>query len=286
MGVVGAGPWAQMMHAPMLAAGPDTVLTAVWGRRVEAAQDLAAQFGAVGTDDFDAFLAQCDAVSFAVPPDVQVELARRAAAAGKPLLLDKPIGLTVIQAQALVQAVDAAGVPTQVVLSRRYSKRIRSYLADIATMEVTGLRTSFISGAFLDGSPFQTPWRLREGALLDVGPHVLDLMDAAAGRIEHIEAVGDPLRYMAITTHHDSGAIGQACLSSVVPGFLWDFEVFGPAGIVSAPQRPDDERDEVQQTIAREFAQVCREGVAHPLDVHRGLYLQELMQRAVSAPAG
>jgi predicted dehydrogenase len=278
VGVVGAGPWAQMMHAPMLAKGPQTALSAVWGRRPSAAQELAAAYNAYGTDDFDAFLDHCDAVSFAVPPDVQAELAPVAAAAGKPLLLEKPIALTLEAAQAMTEAIEAAGVPTQIVLSRRYSKRIRSFLDELQGLEITGLRTSFVSGAFLDGSPFRTPWRLREGALLDVGPHVLDMMDAVAGRIEDISYTGDPRSWLAVTTRHANGAVGQASISSVVPGFLWDLDVFGPGGIVSAPQRPDDERDEVKETIVGEFALACRSGVSHTLDVRRGLYLQELMQ--------
>ncbi len=265
-----------MMHAPMLAAGPHTTLSAVWGRRPAAAVQLAEQYGAHGTDDFPAFLAHCDAVSFAVPPDVQAQLAPLAAAAGKPLLLEKPLALTLDQARTMVAAID---VPTQIVLSRRYSKRIREFLTQVRGVPVTGVRTSFVSGAFLPGSPFQTPWRLREGALLDVGPHVLDMMDAVAGPVEQIDYAGDPHSWLALTTRHAGGAIGQAVISSVVPGFLWDCDVFGPEGIISAPPRPDEERDEVQQTIAAEFAQVCRTGRSHELDIRRGLYLQELMQR-------
>jgi predicted dehydrogenase len=268
-----------MMHAPMLAAGPHTTLAAVWGRRLEAAQELAGPYGALATDDFQRFLDSCDAVAFTVPPDVQVGMAAVAAAAGKPLLLEKPIGLSLAQARELVAAVDAAGVPTQLMLTRRYSSRIRSFLADISGMPITGVRTSFVSGAFLSDSPFHTPWRLREGALLDVGPHVLDLMDAVAGPIEEIGYAGDPQGWLAVTTRHAGGAIGQAAISSVVPGFLWDCDVFGPEGIAAAPQRPDDERDEVQRTIAEEFAQVCRTGESHELDVHRGLYLQDLIER-------
>ena len=61
-------------------------------------------------------------------------------------------------------------------------------------------------------------------------------------------------------------------------GFLRDCDLLRPAGSVSAPQRPDDERDAVQRTISEEFAAVCRTGISHHLDVHRGLYLQELIQ--------
>ncbi len=278
VGVAGAGPWAGILHAPMMAAGPYTTLSAVYGRRRDAATQLSQQYGAHGTDDFDDFLRHCDAVAFAVPPDVQAQLAPVAAAAGKPLLLEKPIALTLADARAMVGSIDAAGVPTQLMLSKRYSSRIRHFLADVRDFAVTGLRTSFVSGAFLPGSPFATPWRLREGAVLDVGPHVLDLMDAVGGRIDSISFTGDPLNVVSVTTVHEGGAIGQACISSVVPGDLWDLDVFGPGGILSAPPRDDGERAEIMVTIAEEFAHVVRSGRSHELDVHRGLYLQELMQ--------
>jgi len=278
IGVVGTGPWAGMVHVPMFDECPETTVAAVHGRRLEAARALAEPVGAIATDDFDALLAQVDAVSFVVPPDVQAHLAARAAEAGKPLLLEKPIGLTLMQARGLAAAVDAAGVPTQLMLTRRYSQRIRTFLADLDGFAVLGLRGSFVSGAFLAGSPFATPWRLEHGALLDVGPHILDLMDAAGGHIDHIEITGDPSRWVAITTRHASGAIGQVCLSSVVPGELSDLQVFGPEGIRTAPDRLADEREEVLRTIPLEFAEVVRTGRSHHLDVHRGLYLQELMQ--------
>ena len=184
VGIAGAGPWAGMFHAPMLAAGPHTTVSAVYGRRREAAEALAGEYGGLGTDDFSEFLDHCDAVSFGLPPDVQARLAPLAAAAGKPLLLEKPIALDLPSAQELVAAIDAAGVPTQLMLTRRYSQRIRSFLKEAHSVPITGLRTSFVSGAFLPGSPFATPWRLEHGALLDVGPHVLDLMDAVAAQAE------------------------------------------------------------------------------------------------------
>ncbi|GIH71083.1 hypothetical protein [Sphaerimonospora thailandensis] len=41
VGLVGAGPWAGTVHAPMLAAGPYTRLAGVWARRPQAAVELA-----------------------------------------------------------------------------------------------------------------------------------------------------------------------------------------------------------------------------------------------------
>lgn len=112
-GLVGAGYWARQVHAPMLAAGPETRLAAVWARRADAARTLAETHGAQAVPAFDDLLDRCEAVAFAVPPDVQAELAIRAARAGRAVLLEKPIAVTVERARALAEAVDAAGVVSQ-----------------------------------------------------------------------------------------------------------------------------------------------------------------------------
>ena len=83
-------------------------------------------------------LVDCEAVAFAVPPDVQAAMATEAARAGKALLLDKPIGLTLPEAEALTAAVDAAGVVSQLVLSNRYRPRVREFLAAAADFRTTG----------------------------------------------------------------------------------------------------------------------------------------------------
>lgn len=278
VGVVGTGYWASAFHASMMAAGPDTVLSAVYGRRIEAATQLADQYGAFATDDFEEFLRHCDAVAFAVPPDVQARLAPIAAASGKALLLEKPLALTLDAARAMVAAIDTSGVPTQLVLSKRYSSRIREFLASVRDFSVHAVRTSFVSGAFLPGSEFATPWRLEHGAVLDVGPHVLDLLDAIAGRIEQITFNGDPLECVSVTTVHEGGAVGQGLISATVPGYCWDCTVLGPAGVLTIPDEADGEQEQIKRTIAEEFSDVVRTGRSHELDVHRGLYLQELIQ--------
>src|SRR5687768_1179657 len=101
VGLVGAGPWAATMHGPVLAAGPQTRLAAVWARRPEAAARLAARLGTHAAGSYEELLDRCEAVAFAVPPDVQATLAPRAARAGKALLLDKPIALDLAGARAL-----------------------------------------------------------------------------------------------------------------------------------------------------------------------------------------
>src|SRR5688500_3335471 len=101
VGLVGAGPWAARMAGPVLAAGPQTRLAAGWSRRPEAAAQLAARLGTHAAGSYEELLDQCEAVAFAVPPDVQAALAPRAARAGKALLLEKPIALDLAGARAL-----------------------------------------------------------------------------------------------------------------------------------------------------------------------------------------
>ena len=81
MGLVGAGPWATVVHAPLIAGGPGTSLEVVWARREDAAVELASAYGAAVAGSFEELLARCDAVAFAVPPDIQAGLATRAAQA-------------------------------------------------------------------------------------------------------------------------------------------------------------------------------------------------------------
>ena len=280
VGLVGAGPWAEILHAPMLAAGPETTLAVVYARRIEAARELAEQYSAHATDDFDDFLGRCDAVAFAVPPDVQARLVPLAAAAGKPLLLEKPLALNVIAAQQMAEAIDETGVPTQLMLTLRYTSRIRQFLAQAQDFDSFGARAAWISGAFLPGSPFATPWRLQHGALLDVGPHVLDLLDAAVGPIRSTSVVGDPHEWVSMTAVHEGGAISDVAISAVVHGFVWECSLFGPAGELHAPQVSEDENAEVRPVIAAEFAEVVRSGQSHELDAHRGLFLQRLLQHS------
>ena len=109
-GLVGTGPWATMAHGPGLLAASNVELVGVWGRSLEKAEALAASLGVTAYGDYDALLADVDAVAFAVPPDIQAEMAMTAARAGKHLLLDKPIAVDVEDARALRDATAAAGV--------------------------------------------------------------------------------------------------------------------------------------------------------------------------------
>ena len=279
VGLVGAGPWAAQMHGPVLAAGPQTRLAAVWARRTDAATQLATQLGAHAAGSFEELLDRCEAVAFAVPPDVQAALAPRAARAGKALLLEKPLALDLGGARAIADAVAEAGVVTQLVLTKRYHPATRAFLAAAATFDPVGARARYLHGAFLGGA-MATGWRLDRGALYDLGPHLLDLADAALGPVEDLRAAGDSRRWIELTCVHRGGVVSQLSLSGAVglPASHAGIDLYGPAGTLALDFGPVDHR-ECWPVLRAEFAAAVRSGVPHTLDVRRGLMLQELLDR-------
>ncbi|EST36083.1 hypothetical protein N566_16735 [Streptomycetaceae bacterium MP113-05] len=281
VGLVGAGPWARTMHARMLAAGPETTLAAVWARRPEAAREVAEPYGADVAGSFDELLGRCEAVAFAVPPAVQAGLAPRAARAGRALLLEKPLGPDLAAARTVADAVAEAGVVSQLVLTKRYHPATRDFLDRAAGAEVVGARSCYLHGAFLGGDQ-AAAWRLEHGALLDLGPHLLDLLDEAVGRIATVRGTGDPRRWIELTCEHENGAVSQASLSGAVrlPRARTRVELLGPG-----PELVYDtaglDHEECWPVLRAEFAAAVRSGRSSRLDARRGLRLQELLEAAL-----
>jgi predicted dehydrogenase len=294
VGLVGAGPWANLFTAPLLAAGPHCALAAVWARRADAAERVAARHGVTAAESFDDLLRRCDAVAFAVPPDIQADLAARAARAGKAVLLEKPIGLDLVEAERLTDAILDAGVVSQLVLTNRYRPSMRDFLRDLERAPARAGRATFLGDGAVPGSLFGTAWRLEHGGLHDLGPHVLDALDVALGPIVDVHAAGVPLGVVALTCWHEGGAVSQATVSATTPttaaGLV--LEIYGPDGV----RRLDTGRDDASgdradigaamATLTAELATAVRTGIAHPLDVRRGLHLQRLIASASAQLTG
>ena len=278
-GLVGTGHWARITHAPALASTDGVELAAVWGRNAQAAADLAASYHATAHHDLAAFLADVDAVAFAVPPDVQAAMAIDAANAGKAVLLEKPLALSVDAAERLADAVHANGVGSSMVLTWRYAPVVRSFLDAAAAVAPVGGRAWFLSGALLGGW-FSTPWRLQWGALPDLGPHVIDLLDAALGPVVDIRAHGDSLTWVGLLLEHESGAVSEASLSGTIDPSARraGCEVFSRTA--SAEVDCNGVSGEATAVLRASFVEHARDPRPHPLDVDRGLHLQRLVDAA------
>ncbi|WP_434451703.1 Gfo/Idh/MocA family protein [Lentzea sp. E54] len=284
VGLVGAGPWAQMIHAPGIANHPGTTLTGVWARRPETAAELAHAHGAEPFSGYSAMLSTVDAVAFCVPPGVQGPMAIEAARAGKHLVLEKPIAESVEVASTLVDAVTEAGVASLVVLTRRYAPETKEMLAQLhRTGGWTGADSRWISGALLDGPFSNSPWRHDKGALDDVGPHAFDLLDAALGEITDVLAanVSDTGLWQLIL-QHSGGATSTVslCLSLPLQPPFADFTVFGTNGARTLTNR-DTPALECFTNLLDDFVAMVHSGTtAHECDARRGLHLQRIIDLA------
>ncbi|SDJ22191.1 Predicted dehydrogenase [Nonomuraea maritima] len=274
VGLVGAGPWARIAHAPMLAKGPHTRLAGVWARRPDSAADLGAPVFTRIEELFD----HCEAVAFCVPPAVQAEYAILAARAGKALLLEKPLADSLDDARRVADVVAETGVASQMVLTLRYAAETREFLARCAEIAPLGGHAANISNVLLGGHVFGTPWRLERGALLDVGPHVVDLLDAALGPVTGVRAHGDPLGWTGLMLEHEGGAVSEASLCMAAGGDLppSTVAVYGREG--NAVLRPAG--GNALEVVAEEFAATVRAGGGHPLDAAHGLRLQRVIAEA------
>lgn len=282
VGLVGAGPWARAVHAPALVAHPQVVLAGVWARRRAAAEQLAP---GCAFERFEDLLDAVDAVAFAVPPGVQGELAVRAAAAGRHVICEKPLAETLGAARAVGAAVETAGVVSAVMLTLRLDPAIAAWLAGLpagdAGPDTVGLGR-WLSGSLLGGPYAGSTWRQEHGALLDLGPHVIDLLDAALGRVTEVcWAHRDEPDLWRIGLGHAGGATSSLTISMrlpVMPSEI-EFGVFGGAGAHRLAARAADPLT-CFATLLDGFAAAVRgDGPVPELGVARALHLQEIIEQ-------
>ena len=119
-GVWGVGVWGEK-HARVYAALPGVALAGVHDRDAARAEAVAHAYGCRAFADPEELLAACDAVSIAVPTVEHRAAAERAAAAGRHILVEKPMAVTVEEAEAMIAAARRAGVVLQVGQVERFN---------------------------------------------------------------------------------------------------------------------------------------------------------------------
>ena len=284
IGLLGTGPWAQMAHAPALSGHDAWDFAGVWGRRPDAAKELADQYGVPAYDDVDALLADVDAVAVALPPSVQAELAVRAARAGRHLLLDKPLAPTVEQGRAVVDAVRAAGVASVVFFTTRFQPETEAWVTEQAAAGGWfTARAEWLGSVFTSDSPFAaSPWRQEKGALWDVGPHALSVLLPVLGDVRRVAAaVRGPGDTALLILDHEGGASSTLTLSLTAPTAAAGatVELRGEAGVTSIP---DSSGDAVSALVraADALSEAVRTGRPHACDAAFGQRVTEILAEA------
>ncbi|HEX9528407.1 MAG TPA: Gfo/Idh/MocA family oxidoreductase [Streptosporangiaceae bacterium] len=289
-GLAGTGYWARITHAPALASTAGIELAAVWGRNVEAAAALAGSYHCAWYDNFDDFLASVDAVAFAIPPDIQAELAVRAARAGRHLLLEKPIATTEQAADVLARAVQDAGVASVVFFTARFQADVRAWLASVAEHRWSGGTAVWLGSALAERSPFNTPWRREKGGLWDLGPHLVSLLWASLGPVTAVTADAGTGDVTHLILHHKGGASSAVAVTLCAPEAAdgSDVWLWGEAGRTRAPGETDQPVGALRLALA-ELAANARSGQPrHDCDVLFGRAVGLILadaQRQVDARA-
>jgi predicted dehydrogenase len=210
------------------------------GRRA----DFAARFPFPPAASLDAILADpsIDIVAILTPPNTHLDLARRAAAAGKHVLLEKPLEVTTERALELVGVCREAGVKLGVVLQHRFrpaGMRLRELIRADALGALVGCSTSirlWRPQSYYDAPGRGTKARDGGGVLLTQGIHTLDLMLSLAGPVAEVSAYATTTSVHRMETEDlvcaavrfGSGALGVIeATTTAYPGFPERIEITG-----------------------------------------------------------
>jgi predicted dehydrogenase/threonine dehydrogenase-like Zn-dependent dehydrogenase len=209
--VVGAGNFVRAVHLPNLKASPFFSIQAVVSGSGASATQLAEKAGAaVATSDLGAALAEpgIDAVLIATRHHLHAEQAIAAAQAGKHIFLEKPMGMTVGQCEAILDAAQEAGVLLTVGFNRRAAPTARALKAALdATPGPKTLIFRVNAGLLPD-----THWLLDPveggGRLLGEGVHFIDFICGMVGASPTVVAAQGAGQDFEITMRFPDGSLG------------------------------------------------------------------------------
>ncbi|WP_411130442.1 Gfo/Idh/MocA family protein [Streptomyces sp. x-19] len=163
--------------------------------RGDSAERLAAEYAALGHDvtatTLDELLARCRAVDICTPTATHKELARTAIAAGKHVVCEKPLALTVEDAQEIVAAAEAAGVRLQPAHVVRYFPAYAAMRQAVHQRELGDLAVLRFTRS--SARPRWAPWlgdpAQSGGVIMDFMLHDLDIARWVAGDVVRVHAL-------------------------------------------------------------------------------------------------
>lgn len=171
-------------------------LTAVFDANLDANAEVAAQFGATACVSEEALLASdADIVYVATPAWLHCEQTLRAAAAGKHVFCEKPLGMTVAEGAQMLRACADAGVRLGTGFMMRFHAQ---HQAALRLLREGRLGTPVLGRAQLScwyppipGAWRQVPGQGGGGSLMDLGGHCIDLLEMFFGRAKSVLCVTD-----------------------------------------------------------------------------------------------
>jgi len=257
LALVGCGRIAQVAHLPAVEKAEGVELVAVSDPSGAVARSVARRRGVAAYTDQGSVWADAlvEAVIVAAPDRFHHRLATEALAAGRHVLVEKPLASTVAQAEDLVGLVDRTGLTLQVGAMKRHDQGVRyagRFIAERlgqvrsfnAWYRIGDLRPG-IEAALFPPVVAEPDVRRREAVakadrrrylLATHGAHVFDTVRFLLGEVASLVARHrghdrDHVWQLLVTTA--AGAVGTVTIAADVPGLPAEgIEVFGVTGAV------------------------------------------------------
>lgn len=246
VGIVGAG-FMGSVHAAGWAACADAELTAVASSPGDPPHQFAAQHGAHACTSLDELLDRVDVVDVCAPTDLHHDIVVAAAAAGRAVICEKPLGRTPAQGAAMIEACQVAGVPLLVAHVVRFFPEYAAAKAAVDDGAVGEPAVLRLTRATFQPSKPAGNWFVDEqrsgGLYLDLMIHDFDYAQWVAGDVVTVYAravrgsrpAADVDHAVAILRHR-SGAIShvEGSWAFPPPTFRTRLEVAGSEGLLES----------------------------------------------------
>lgn len=195
-----------------------------------------------------------EAIVIASPQHTHHDIAVAALNAGKPVLCEKPLGVSLKQSRSMVAAAEAAGVANMVgfnYIRTPASQQIRKFLTEGRIGTLTWFRGEMTEDFFAD--PMIGGWRaqgIANGTMGDLAPHMINAAHAMMGPIKSLSAsvetvhkVRDGLEVTnddqaQMMCYFENGAQGHMFFSRVATGrkMGYAYEIHGTKGHIRFDQ--------------------------------------------------
>ncbi len=201
-GILGAGRIGKV-HAATIAASARASVAYVADAIPDAAKALAASVGAKVSTIDEILASDVDAILIATPTDTHADLIEQAARAGKAILCEKPVSLSVERIEACLPVVEKAGVPLMIGFNRRFDPNFASLQKRLRDGEIGDVELVTIISR--DPAPPPVSYIERSGGLFrDMMIHDFDMARFLVGEeFVTVHALGGALVDKAIGTAGD-----------------------------------------------------------------------------------
>ena len=214
-GIIGCGMIAEF-HAKAIEAMPNAHLVSMMDRSRACAMNLAPKFDVAAYDDLDEFLAHpgLDIVTIATPSGAHLEPVEAAARAGKHIICEKPLEITLERIDRMIQVCKENGVMLAGIMPRRFNPSTLEFkkALDAGRLGKVTLADAYIkwyrTQEYYDSGEWRGTWALDGGgALMNQAIHTIDLLYHLAGDIDSVCAFADLRIHQNIEVEDNAAAV-------------------------------------------------------------------------------